>query len=249
MMLPPKCVARRALSTRKMVFPCGLCVSAGNGPAKKEEAKMLMINSIKWAVLLLTAYCLLPIAALAQTGGVKGRVRTMNGAAIQNATITARQDGEDKRSTHSDSKGNFTLTGLEPGVYSLVFDAPGYAAGLKSNIQVRNGKTTDLGDNLRLMVDRGTLVIVQGSVFFRNGTTVTAAKVEVEKVNADGTTQKLGTVWTNYQGEFSFKKAEGAAKLRFTAKYHDATASKEIDVDSAAIYRTAISLDINRDQK
>ena len=190
--------------------------------------------------------CLLSPVFSQSTGGVKGKVRTMAGAAIADATITARQNSQDIRSTRSDSKGNFNLTALEPGVYSFVFDAPGYAAGLRSNIEVRRNKTTDLGDNLRLQVDRGTLVIVQGSVFFKNGTSVTAAKVDVEKVNADGTSQKLGTVWSNYSGEFIFKKNQGAAKLRFTAKYHDSTASKEIEVDSAAIYRTAISLDINR---
>ena len=200
------------------------------------------------SVLFLTAFCLLPFA-YGQTGGVKGRVRTMSGAGIADATITARQNGEDVRSARSDSKGSFTLDRLEPGVYSFVFDAPGYASGLKPNIEVRRNQTTNLGDNLRLMVDRGTLVIVQGSVFFKNGTSVTAAKVDVEQVGADGTTQKLSTVWTNYSGEFVFKTKEGAKKLRFTAKYHDATASNEIDVDSAAIYRTAISLDISKEGK
>lgn len=198
--------------------------------------------------LLLLVPCL-SSPAFCQTGGVKGRVRTMSGSGIADATITARQDGQDIRSAKSDSKGNFALDRLEAGVYSFVFDAPGYAAGLKPNIEVKRGQTTNLGDNLRLMVDRGTLVLVQGAVFFKGGTSVTGAKVEVEKVNSDGTTQKLGTVWTNYSGEFTFKKSEGPAKLRFTAKYHDATASKEIDVDSAAIYRIAVSLDIDRDQK
>jgi hypothetical protein len=202
--------------------------------------------SIVWLLFLVS--CLVS-PVFSQTGSVKGKVRTMTGAAIADATITARQNGQDIRSTHSDSKGNFELDRLEPGVYNFVVDAPGYAAGLKSNIEVKRNQTTNLGNNLRLMVDRGTLIIVQGSVFFKDGTSVTAAKVDVEKVNADGTTQKLGTLWTNYSGEFTFKKTEGAARLRFTAKYHDATASKEVEVDSAAIYRTAISLNINRDQK
>lgn len=208
-----------------------------------------MLRSLFITSLLLAACCLLPASGFAQTGSVKGKVRAMNGASISNATITARQNGEDKSSARSDSKGNFELRGLEPGVYTFVFDAPGYASGLRSNIAVRNGKTTDLGDNLRLMVDRGTLVIVQGAVFFKDGTSVTGAKIEVEKVNADGTTQKLNTVWTNYQGEFSFRKEQGAARLRFTAKYRDVSASKEVDVDTAEVYRLAISLPIERKER
>lgn len=203
---------------------------------------LLTCGLAQLAIVLLFAF-----TAFGQTGGVKGRVRAMNGGAIANATITARQNGEDKRSTHSDSKGNFELSGLEPGVYSFVFDAPGYASGLKSSIAVRNGKTTDLGDNLRLMVDRGSLVIVQGAVFYKSGTSVAGAKVEVEEVNADGTTRKLANVFTNYQGEFSYRRPPGAARLRFTAKYHDTTAVKDIDVDNAEIYRLAISLPVDRD--
>jgi hypothetical protein len=201
----------------------------------------------KLPFLLLFVSCLAS-TVFCQAGGVKGKVRAMNGGPIANATITARQNGEDVRSTHSDGKGNFQLVGLTPGTYNFVFDAPGYAAGLKSNIAVRNGKTTDLGDNLRLMIDRGTLVIVQGAVFFKGGTSVPGAKIDVEQINADGTTQKLGNIFTNYQGEFSFKKGPGAAKLRFTAKYHDTTASKELDVENAEIYRVAISLPIERDK-
>jgi hypothetical protein len=34
-----------------------------------------------------------------------------------------------------------------------------------------------------------------------------------------------------------------------TVKYKDATASKEIEVDSAMVYRLAISLDITRQDK
>ena len=78
---------------------------------------------------------------------------------------------------------------------------------------------------------------------------VTAAEVKVERVNTDGSTKKIGTVMTNIYGEFTFHQSEGSAKYRMTAKYKDATATKDIDVTSAAIYRLAISLDINRQEK
>ncbi len=97
-----------------------------------------------------------------------------------------------------------------------------------------------------LQVDKGTQVIVQGSVFDKNGASLTAVKVEVEKVNSDGSTKKLGTVWTNIYGEFVFRQPEAAAKFRMTVKYHGASAAKDIDVDAAGIYRLAISLDVER---
>jgi hypothetical protein len=200
-------------------------------------------------ILLLTGYCSLLTADAQSTGGVKGKVRNMRGDNIVGATVTARQNAKDVRTAKSGSKGEFVLDGLEAGNYNIVFDAKGYSSGIKYGVEVKKNKTVDLGDRLILQVDRGTQVIVQGSVFFKDGTSVTAAKVEIEKVSSDGSTRKLGTVWTNIYGEFVFRQPEGAAKFRMTVKYRDATASKELDVESAAIYRLAISLDITRQEK
>ncbi|MEQ1921473.1 MAG: carboxypeptidase-like regulatory domain-containing protein [Pyrinomonadaceae bacterium] len=183
------------------------------------------------------------------TGGAKGKVRNMRGDSLVGATITARLNGKDVATATTNGKGEFVITGLEPGIYNFVFDAKGYATGIKYGVEVKSGKPRDLGGNLILMVDRGSKVVIQGSVFFKDGTSVTGAKVTVDRVNADGGTQRLGTGYTTLSGEFTFSQPEGRAKYRITAAYKDSTTSKEIEVDSAAIYRTAISLDINRDQK
>lgn len=79
-------------------------------------------------------------------------------------------------------------------------------------------------------------------------TSVTGAKVEVATVNPDGTLKKLSTGWTSISGEFTFSQPEGPAKMRITATFKGSTASRDIDVDSAAIYRLALSLDINRQE-
>ena len=189
------------------------------------------------------------IAAAQPSGGVKGKVRSMAGQGIAGATVTARQNSQDIRSVKSNNKGEFQLGGLQAGSYNIVFDARGYSSGIKYDVEVKPDKIVDLGDRLIMQVDQGTLVIVRGSVFFKDGTTVTAAKVLIEKVNEDGSTQKIGTVNTNIFGEFSFRRPEGKATYRMTASYRDSKASKDIEVDSAAIYRLAISLDIARQQK
>jgi hypothetical protein len=56
----------------------------------------------------------------------------------------------------------------------------------------------------------------------------------------------LGSSLSSYSGEFTFKFSEGAAKYRVTASAKGASASKEIEVDSAAIYRLAINLNLNK---
>jgi hypothetical protein len=205
--------------------------------------------SFTLAVLLLTAYGSLLPAHAQSTGAAKGKIRDLRGEPIAGVSVTARRDSKDIRTVVSGKKGEFTIAGVEAGVYNFVFDAKGYASAVRYNIEVRSNKTADLGDGLILHVDRGTLVIIQGSVFFKDGTSVTGAKVEPEKVNADGTTRSFPAVYTNIYGEFNFRQPEGSAKYRFTVKYKDKTASKEIDVDSAAIYRLAVHLDAARNDK
>jgi Carboxypeptidase regulatory-like domain len=215
-------------------------------PAKTQRPQRIFLATF---CLFLIACCL-PFTAYSQsTGGAKGKIRNSRGDAISGVSVTARRDSKDIRTVTSNSKGEFKLEGLEPGVYNFVFDAAGYSSAMRYKIEVRQNKTVDLGDRLILLVDRGTLVIIQGSVFFKNGTSVTGAKVEVEKLNADGTTRSFPAIWTNISGEFTFRQPEGRAKYRITAKYKEKSAQKEIEVDSAAVYRLAITLDIESSDK
>ena len=199
--------------------------------------------------LLITAYCSLLTVSAQDTGGVKGKIRNMRGDSIAGASITARQDGKDVRSATSNNKGEFLLDRLTPGLYSIVFEAKGYSlSSFRNSVEIKKKKVIDLGGNLILQIDRGTMVIIRGSVFFKDGTSVSGAKVEVEKV-ADGNTRKIGSGFSSYSGEFTFSQPEGHARYRITATYKGSTAAKEIEVDSAAIYSMAISLDINREEK
>lgn len=199
-------------------------------------------------ILLLSGFCLVSFA-FAQ-GGVKGKVRNTKGGTIAGATVTARLNGKDVKSVKADSKGSFTMQGLEPGTYNIVFDADGYATGVKFGVQVRNGGMQDLGDRLILGVDQGSQIIIKGSVFFREGTSVTGAKVEIERVNDDGSTKDLGSGYTNISGEFTFRPPPGTTKVRVTAKYKGVSGSKEIsEIVNAGIYRTAITLDLSRNEK
>jgi len=197
---------------------------------------------------LLGILCLLP-SVFAQTGGLKGKVRTNSGSGIPNANITVRKDGKDIKSAKADAKGIFILEGLDSGNYSVVVDASGFGSGVLYNVEVKKKKIRDLGDRLMLSVDQGTQVILRGSVFYREGTSVTGAKIEVEKVNADGSTRSIGITNTNVSGEFTIRQPAGPAKLRVTAKFKGVSGTKEIEVENAAVYRMAITLDISRTEK
>lgn len=193
-------------------------------------------------LLSLCAFC--SVLTLAQdTGGVKGKVRTTNGEGVAAATVTARQQGEDVKSTISDVKGNFVLENLKNGTYNLVFTKNGYSSGTMYNVEIKNKKISNLGERLILTIDQGTQVIIKGSVFAADGRSVGGAEIKIERVSSDGSVKKLDSSRSSYSGEFTFKFSEGAAKYRVTASAKGASASKEIEVDSAAIYRLALTLD------
>lgn len=198
-------------------------------------------------IVLLSAFCLLP-AVYAQ-GGVKGKVRATNGSGIAKASVTARQEGKDIKTVQSDSQGKFVLDGLRAGTYNIVFDADGYAAGIKFGVEIKNGSVRDLGDRLILGPDQGTLVFVRGGVFFKEGFSITGAKIDLEEVLADGSTKKLDNTFSSVSGEFTFRRPNRNAKYRVTAKYKGTTGSKEITVDNPGIYRVAITLDISKADK
>jgi len=192
-------------------------------------------------------FALSGIFAFAQETGVKGKVRTTNGGGIASVKITARQKGEDVKSAVSDAGGKFVLDNLTPGIYNFVFSKNGFTDSLLDNVEVKKGQVRDLGERLVLGVDQGTLVIIKGSVFDQNGRSVYGAKVTIEKISGDGKARKLGSGTTSQSGEFTFRQSEGAAaKFRITATAKGISASKEVAVDIAAIYRLAITLNVEK---
>ena len=189
------------------------------------------------------------VVAAAQPGGLKGKVRNNSGQGIAGASVTLTKGGDDVRSVRSASDGTFEVKGIEPGSYGLRVDADGYASGSLFSVEIKKGKVRDLGDKLFLRVDQGTLVILRGSVFFKEGTSVTGAKVELERVNPDGTTNEVGSTTSSVSGEFVFRQPPWAGKYRVTAKYNGVSGTKEITVDNPAVYRLAISLGLSSKDK
>jgi histidine triad (HIT) family protein len=164
------------------------------------------------------------------------------------ATITARHDQKEVKETHSSRNGEFVLDGLQPGIYTFVVEAKGYATAFRSG-EVKAGKTRELGSNLILMVDRGSQVVIRGSVFYKDGTSVPGCEVQVAMVGSNGEEKPLTTLFTGISGEFSYRRPEGKATYRFTAKFRGVTATRDLTVESPAIYTTSVLLPVNRGEK
>ena len=215
--------------------------SASVGKYARSAFRKLIFSGL-W---LLTFSFIILSSVLAQsTGGAKGKVRNMSDVGIAGATIAARQNGQDLKTVKSDAKGNFVIDGLSAGVYNIAFEARGYSAAVQYNVEIKAGKIRDLGGRLILMADRGSRVILKGSVFSKEGYSAAGAKIEIEKVNADGTVHKIGETMADSLGEFSFTQPEGPTKIRIKASFKDFKGSKDVDVDSAMVYRFSVMIEV-----
>lgn len=203
----------------------------------------------RFTTFLSAAALLLALAAVSaaqNTGSIKGKVRTQKGKGIPGVTITVRQDGKNLRSEKTDSGGEFRMSGLRPGLYNVVFEKDGYSGGVLYDVEVRSKKTNNLGDRLVLTVDQGTLVILEASVFNQNGFVLPGAKIKVEEVFPNGRRDEVAEGYSSRDGDVIFRFPRKRTVYRVTATLREVSAYKEVEVDSPAIYRTAITLDLSK---
>ena len=207
----------------------------------------MMFKKKLFFVLLLLVFA---VTSLAQgTGSIKGKVRDKSGDGLDAVTVTARRDGKNVKAVSTDSGGKFKISGLSPGMYNLVFEKSGYSGGVLYDVIVKRKKTNNLKRRLILTVDQGTLVILEASVFSPNGFSIYGAKVVVEAIKEDGSSKEVGRGYTSRDGDVLFRFPVGATRYRVTASGKKAKASKVVEVGDAAIYRTAITLDLSQENK
>ncbi|MDQ2936288.1 MAG: carboxypeptidase-like regulatory domain-containing protein [Acidobacteriota bacterium] len=197
------------------------------------------------SILVFLVVIMLAGSVLAQnrsTGGIKGRVRVETGAPA-GVAVVVRQGEREVARTVTDKKGEFLMSRLAPGLYGVTFRKPGLSVGTIENIEIKSGKTRSLGDHLVLSIDEGSIAFIRGSVFNQDGRSVPNVRIELARVEADGTVKKIDGRVTNEIGSFVFRLAPDPARYRIIAKPNDSEpVSKDVDVDGAAVYRVALSL-------
>ncbi len=166
----------------------------------------------------------LSVACLAQdktTGSIRGKVRVEQGSPSGVAVILLAGDREVTRAA-TDKKGEFTIAHVAPGV--------------------KAGKTRALHD-LILGIDEGSIAFLRGSVFTESGRSVPGVRVELSRILAENSLEKIDTRVTGETGEFVFRLSPEVAKYRVTLKTEGAQLfSKDVEIDSAAVYRVALTL-------
>ncbi|OLE53763.1 MAG: hypothetical protein AUG51_11430 [Acidobacteria bacterium 13_1_20CM_3_53_8] len=197
-----------------------------------------------FALILFLTLCAGAVAAQSNsTGGIKGKVRVETGTP-DDIEVTVRRGSSDVAHTRTDGRGDFQITNLAPGFYSLSFRKPGLAVGTIERVEVTAGKVRSIGSRLVLSVDQGSIAFLRGSVFDESGHIVAGAQVELSRIEPDGTLRRIGEQFSSSEmGEFVFRLPPRQAKYRVMVKAQGADpVSKEVEIDGAAVYRVALKI-------
>lgn len=206
-----------------------------------------MKRYIQFVVLLIALLVPVAYGQDRSSGGIKGKVSVETGTPGGVAVIVRQGDREVTRGL-TDKKGEFLISRLAPGRYGITLRKAGLSVGSIEDVEVKAGKTRSLGDRLRLSIDEGSIAFIRGSVFDQNDRSTPNVRIELSKIEADGTVRKIDGRMTNEIGAFVFRLTPNLAKYRITAKPNGGEpVSKDIEIDGAAVYRIALS--VNRTPK
>jgi len=189
---------------------------------------------------LLLAFSVVCFAQDKRTGSIKGKVRVEKGSPSGVAVTVMQGDREVSHAT-TDKKGDFVISHVSPGTYSVRFRKAGLSVGTIDDVVIKAGQTRSFKD-LVLPVDEGSLVFIRGSVFTEEGRSVPGVRVDLARVIDENSVQKLDSRITGETGEFVFRLPPDVAKYRITLKA-DGTepVAKDIAVENAAVYRVALT--------
>ena len=112
------------------------------------------------AVLILTAAVLLPSLAFAQ-GTLTGTVRDQSGGVLPGVTVEASSPAliEKVRTAVTDGAGQYRITGLNPGTYSLTFTLPGFNVVKREGIELSGTATLTIPVDMRVGALEETITV------------------------------------------------------------------------------------------
>jgi hypothetical protein len=126
--------------------------------------KMLKATLASLLALLLAAVFALPAGAQSLTGTLRGVVLDQQGQVVPDAKITLTNEGTGiDLTTTSSAAGTYNFPGLPTGSYKVKAESKGFAAYLRTGIQVQSSQVTDVTVNLEVATATTTVVVESGA--------------------------------------------------------------------------------------
>ncbi len=123
----------------------------------------------------------LPIMAQETTGNITGTVRDQSGGVIPGATVTiTNQETEREMVIATDAAGVYRAEDLQPGRYTVGFQATGFSSGQVNDIQVLLGRTAQVDVNMQVSGITQTLTVTSTPII-DTSTTMVALNIPSEE--------------------------------------------------------------------
>ena len=107
-----------------------------------------------FVLFLLTLVVTAPLFCQTETGAFRGQVTDQTGAVIPNAQVTVSAPAGHARSTKSDGNGNFEISNLPAGKYTVTVIAAGFAAFSKNDVAISVANTAPFNISLDIQVEK-----------------------------------------------------------------------------------------------
>ncbi|MDZ7729954.1 MAG: carboxypeptidase regulatory-like domain-containing protein [Natrialbaceae archaeon] len=121
----------------------------------------------------------------AQNGSIAGTVTDQDGDAVDNATVTINETGQN---TTTNATGVYTIPNIEPGTYNLTATKMNYDAGMEMNVTVGPGEILSSVD-LAMTAQNGSIA---GTVVNESGGSLANATVTIDETGQNATTNATG---------------------------------------------------------
>ena len=151
-------------------------------------------KSVGFVVLIVLAW--LPARGWAQsttTGAIAGVVKDTTGAVLPGVTVEASSPAliERTRSVTTDTQGNYKITDLRPGIYTVAISLPGFSMYKREGIELSAGFTATVNADLRVGSLEETVTVTGASPVVDTQNTQTQKVLKSETLNALPGTRSL----------------------------------------------------------
>ena len=125
-----------------------------------------MRNRVSVLLLVISMITVAPAIAFAQAlGTVAGTVRDASGAVLPGVTVEASSPVliEKVRTAVSDGTGQYAVTNLPPGIYTITYSLPGFSTVKREAVEVSVNFTTTINADMRIGAVEETITVTGAS--------------------------------------------------------------------------------------
>lgn len=139
-----------------------------------------MVRSFGLVTAAVVLFLTLPgVSAAQQTGTLAGMVRDSQGAVLPGVTVTVQSEAliSGSRTIATGDSGAYQFTGLPPGVYTVIYELPGFSTARRENVQVQVAQTVRLDIEMRVGGLQETVTVSGASPVVDVSSTVTQTNI------------------------------------------------------------------------